>query len=97
MVMRSFIAFAISAFVFALASCTDRRPEVAEAKAEFSRLYPSAEVASVRMSEDEVAARSFTITYRLAGDSQTKTLEIQYMKNDRGVYELRPAPPTYLP
>lgn len=92
MVTRSFIASVISAFVFALASRSDRRPEAAEAKADFSRLYPSAEVVSIRMSEDEVVARSFAITYRPARDAQMKTLEFQYIKNDQGIYELRPAP-----
>jgi hypothetical protein len=49
------------------------------------------------MSEDEVVARSFDIAYRRGGETQTKTLNIQYMKNDQGVYELRPAPPSELP
>jgi hypothetical protein len=49
------------------------------------------------MSEDEVVARSFAITYRVTRDSEPKTLELQYMKNDQGVYELRPPPPSQLP
>ena len=97
MVPRNFIAILTLGLAFTVASCTDHRPETAEAKAEFSRLYPTAEVVSIRISEDEVVARSFAITYRHAGNSQTKTFELQYMKNDRGVYELRPAPPRELP
>jgi hypothetical protein len=86
-----------AAFVFAVASCSDRRPEEGDAKVEFVRLYPTAEIVSVRMTEDEVVARSFEIAYRRAGDTQTKMLNLQYMKNDQGVYELRPAPPSELP
>jgi hypothetical protein len=97
MVTRSFIACYISAIVFALAACSDRRPKAADASADFTRLYPAAEVVSVRMSEDEVVARSFAIIYRRTKDSQPKTLELQYMKNDQGVYELRPPPPSQLP
>jgi hypothetical protein len=96
MVSRSLTWIFVLALAFVLASC-DRRPEEAEAKAEFLRLYPSAEVVSIRMSEDEVVARSFYITYRHAGETGTKTLNLQYMKNDKGVYTLRPAPPSILP
>jgi hypothetical protein len=85
------------ALVFAVASCSDRRPEEADAKTEFLRLYPTAEIVGIRMSEDEVIARSFDISYRRIGETQTKTLNLQYMKNDQGVYELRPAPPAELP
>jgi hypothetical protein len=97
MVARSFIRALLTGFIFALAGCSDHRPEVAEAKADFSRLYPAAEIVSVRVSEDEVVARSFAVTYRRSGESETKTLEIQYVKNDQGVYKLAPAPPSELP
>lgn len=97
MVVRSFIALVGSVFLLALAGCRDRRPEADAATADFTRLYPSAEVVSIRMSEDEVVARSFAVTYRRPGDSHTRTLKIQYLKNDRGAYELRPAPPANLP
>jgi hypothetical protein len=97
MVPRNFIVILTLVLVFAVASCSDHRPEAADARVEFSRLYPTTEVVSIRMSEDEIAARSFAITYRHAENSQTKTFELQYMKNDHGVYELRPAPPRELP
>jgi hypothetical protein len=97
MVVRVVIVAVSAAFIFAVASCSDRRPEEADAKAEFMRLYPTAEIVSVRMSEDEVVARSFDIAYRRGGQTGTKTLNLQYMKNDQGVYELRPAPPSELP
>jgi len=96
MVPRSLALIFVLALAFVLASC-DRRPEEADAKGEFLRLYPAAEVVSIRMSEDEVVARSFEITYRRAGETKAKTLKLQYMKNDKGVYALRPAPPSTLP
>jgi len=97
MLPPSFIAILTLGLAFSVASCSDHRPEAGEAKAEFSRLYPTAEVVSIRISEDEVVARSFSVTYRHAGNSPTKTSELQYMKNNRGGYELRPAPPRELP
>jgi hypothetical protein len=97
MVLRIIMTAVSAAFVFAVASCSDHRPEEADAKAEFVHLYPAAEIVSVRMSEDEVVARSFSIAYRRGGEMQTKTLNLQYMKNDQGVYELRPTPPSELP
>ena len=87
----------IAAFIVAASSCSDHRPEEADANAEFMRLYPTAEIVSVRMSEDEVVARSFDITYRRAPETQTKRLNLQYMKNDQGVYSLSPPPPSELP
>jgi hypothetical protein len=96
MIARSFIVVVCIGLIFAVAGCSDRRPEIAVAKADFSRLYPRAEIVSIRVSEDEVIARSFAITYRHKGQSETKTLEIQYVE-DKGVYKLAPAPPSDLP
>ncbi|PYM02371.1 MAG: hypothetical protein DMF19_03175 [Verrucomicrobia bacterium] len=96
MVSRSPISIFIAVLAFAIASCGGR-PKETDAKAEFLHPYPTAGVVSVRMSEDEVVARSFAITYRHAGDPLSKTLELQYMKNDQGIYELRPAAPSELP
>jgi hypothetical protein len=92
MVARTRIIVAVTGFTIALASCSDRRPEVAQAKADFWRLYPTAEIVSVHVSEDEVEARTFAVTYRHPGQSQTKMLEIQYLENHDGVYQLAPAP-----
>ena len=77
--------------------CSDRRPKIAVAKADFSQFYPTADIVSIRVTEDEVIARSFAITYRHPGQSQTKTFEIQYVKNNQGGYKLAPAPPSELP
>jgi hypothetical protein len=81
---------------FGLAGCSHRRPEIVVAKADFSRLYPTAEIVNIRVSEDEVIARTFAITYRHQGESETKTLEIQYVE-DKKIYKLAPAPPSELP
>jgi len=97
MIARRSIRVLSIAGIFALASCSDHRPEIAVAKADFSRLYPTAEIVSIRVSEDEVIARSFAITYRHRNQSQTKTLEIQYVKDDQGAYKIAPAPPSELP
>ena len=97
MIARSIIALANIGLIFAIVGCSDHRPEIAVAKADFSRLYPAAEIVSVRVSEDEVIARTFAITYRHPGKSQTKSLEIQYVKNNQGAYKLAPAPPSELP
>ena len=97
MVTRIVMTIVIAAFISATSSCSDHRPEEADAKAEFMRLYPTAEIVSVRMSEDEVVARSFDITYRRAAETQRKRLNLQYMKNDQGVYSLSPSPPSDLP
>ena len=97
MTARSLITVVTIGLIFAVAGCSDRRPENAVAEADFSRLYPTAEIVSIHVSEDEVIARSFWITYRHPGQSQTKTLEIPYVKNDQGEYKLAPAPPSELP
>ena len=97
MIARCFIPTVTVGLIFALSGCSDRRPEIAVAKADFSRLYPTPEIVSIRVSEDEVEARTFAITYRHPGQAQTKTLEIQYLKNNQGVYEIAPAPPSELP
>jgi len=96
MVARNFIKVVNIIVTFVVAGCSDRRPEIAVAKADFLRLYPTAEIVSIRVSEDEVVARTFAIAYRHQGQSETKTLEIQYVE-DKGVYKLAPAPPSELP
>jgi hypothetical protein len=44
MVARVVMVVVSAAFIFAVASCNDRRPEEADTKAEFMRLYPTAEM-----------------------------------------------------
>jgi hypothetical protein len=96
MMQRNVISIFVLTLAFSIAGC-DRRPEAAEARADFLRLYPTTEIISIRMSEDEVVARSFEVTYRRAAETQTKTLNLQYMKNDQRIYEIRPPAPPELP
>jgi len=80
-----------------LVSCERARPEAADMRTEFLRRYPMTEVVSIRISEDEVVARSFAIEYRTKGAQETKSISLQYMEGENGVWKLRPAPPTELP
>jgi hypothetical protein len=59
-------------------------PRSRRGKSGFHGLYLAVEVVNIRMSENEVVARSFVITYRLTRDSQPKALEFNYMKNRSG-------------
>ena len=96
MFARSLIRLVSGVSAFALAGCSDRRPEPAVAQADFSRRYPQAEVVNISITMDEVVARSFAITYRLPGASQEQTLDIHYVENARGDYEIV-SPPAQLP
>jgi hypothetical protein len=81
-----------------LVSCSGfRRPSIEEAKTNFLQRYPEAGVIDVRISEDEVVARSFEFTYRRTGDHVSKKIDIQFMESDTGSYEMRPSPPDQLP
>jgi hypothetical protein len=95
-VWRRFIAV-VASCLLAHASCSDHRPEAAEANADFLRLYPNAEVLSIRVTEDEVVACSFEVTYQHRDNPQQKTLAVQYLKNNQGVYKIDPASPSELP
>ncbi len=96
MMANSLRLFGLLLAVF-LVGCERPRPEASDMKAEFLRRYPMAEVVSLRISEDEVVARSFNITYRAKGAQETKNISLQYMEGEKGVWELRPAPPAELP
>ena len=96
LMLRNFTPVLLLALALGAAGCRARRPEIIDAKAEFLRRYPTAEILDVRVSEDEVVARSFRVTYRLRHEA-TKILELQYMKSENGVYVLRPDPPSELP
>jgi hypothetical protein len=91
------LRLAIVAFLCLVGCSGHTRPEAEQAKQEFKKLYPEAEIISVRLSEDEVIARSFEFTYRKQGESEIKKIEIQYMESDTGPYEIRPKPPKSLP
>jgi hypothetical protein len=97
MVMPSLLRSCGLILTLILVGCERSRPEAPDMKAEFLRRYPMAEVVSIRMSEDEVIARSFDVTNRAKGVQETKSISLQYMEGEKGVWELRPPPPTALP
>jgi len=79
-------------------SCSDGRPEIAEARAQFQALFPDAEVTQIRITEDEVVARSFTFRYRKRNSSVEKEIDIQFMQNSSTRrWEPIPAAPKELP
>lgn len=81
-----------------LSGCSGHsRLDEEQAKKDFRKLYPDVEVVAIRMSEDEVIARSFEFTYRWPGDSDVKMINVQYMESVSGAYEIRPEPPKQLP
>lgn len=79
-------------------SCSDGRPDAAEAKRRFQSLYPDVDVVDVRISEDEVVATSFRFSYRKRNSDAVKEIELQFMKDSAsGRWEPQPAPPKELP
>ena len=91
------LRFAILAFL-GLAACSRHpRPEAEQAKRDFQKCYPEAEIMRVKLSEDEVIARSFEFTYRKLGDSELKEMEIQYLETEDGRYVIMPKLPKQLP
>ncbi len=78
--------------------CSDNRPYEPEAKARFEQLYPGVVVTSVRISEDEVIARSFKFVYKKPGETTEKEIEIQFMQTpSTKQWDPRPEPPKELP
>src|SRR5262245_6896955 len=80
-----------------LIACSDGRPSVETASADFVRRYPTATVVRVSISEDEVEARSFHFAYLLTNSSQEREIEIQYMRDTSGHWVAKPEPPKALP
>ena len=81
-----------------LVSCSDNRVGLSQAKLQFEQLYPDIQIISVRISEDEVVARSFEFRYRTLNDKRDKTIAIQFMNNEKtGRWEPNPQPPNVLP
>jgi hypothetical protein len=66
-----------------LVTCSDGRPELSQAKIQFKQLYAGVQIISVRITEDEVVARSFEFRYRKPNDQTDKKIEIQFMKTEK--------------
>jgi hypothetical protein len=88
---------ALLIFAAVVLGCSGGRPEEEQARTQFSARYPEAEIVSVRMTEDEVVARSFTFEYRKRGRPDVRTIALQWVEAGRGRYEPSPAFPESLP
>src|SRR5437867_9682594 len=53
-------------------ACSDGRPGIDTARADFEKRYPDATALEVRVSEDEVVARSFQMRYRVRSSGPGK-------------------------
>jgi hypothetical protein len=84
------------AMLAACAGATDGRPGEDDARGWFEGRYPGTALSEVRISEDEVVARSFRFSYRPAAASRDTTLEVQFMEVD-GRWQPRPDAPAALP
>jgi len=80
-------------------ACSDGRPGEEEAKLHFHRLYPDVRLISVKVSEDEVVARSFFFRYQKGPPgTKEKQIEIQFMEDpETGEWVAKPEPPARLP
>lgn len=96
-ISRLLRAVVLGAASLALGGCSDGRPEEETARAWFESRYSGAVVTGVRISEDEVAARSFRFTYRSAEEAREREIEVQFMESDSGQWQPRPAEPGQLP
>jgi hypothetical protein len=78
--------------------CDDGRPSESDARQEFERLYPGAQITSIRISENEVVARSFRFRYRKPGNQSEKEISIQFMRGpEEKKWVPTPKPPDLLP
>ena len=96
-----FIAFGILAIAFAiefwLAPAVGHRPDIEQALDSFIERYPGAVVNEIRITEDEVLARSFEIDYRNKVSGSVGRLNVRYVDRGDGKWEMRSEPPTRLP
>jgi hypothetical protein len=72
-----------------VAACSDLRPSEAKARSLLQRICPALVVVSIRISEDEVIARSFRVEYRDALH-KIREIELQFLQEDG---EWKPSPP----
>lgn len=96
-IARPLRAAVLSGTLLTTGGCSDGRPDEEAARAWFERRYPDAVVTGVRMTEDEVVARSFRFTYRSPAKAQAREVEVQFMEGSSGAWEPRPAEPEQLP
>ena len=96
-----FITFGILAIAFAiefwLAPPVGHRPDIEQALDSFIERYPGAVVNEIRITEDEVLARSFEIDYRDKASGGVGRISIQYVDRGDGKWEMRSELPPRLP
>jgi hypothetical protein len=81
-----------------LTACGDKRPDESEAKRHFATLYPEAKIIAVKMTEDEVVARSYEFRYSKGSINKEGMIEIQFMETGpHGAWGPIPVPPASLP
>jgi hypothetical protein len=80
-----------------LIGCSDNRPDIAEAVATFTNLYPCTAVLSIKKTEDEVVACSYQFQHQKSATGIVKTIDIQFMEAENRVWKPNPKPPEDLP
>ena len=73
-----------------------RRPSIHDARSEFGRIYPEAQITRIRIWEDVKTARSYQVNYRRAGSTVEKQIRIQFMPEAQQ-WVVKPPLPTELP
>lgn len=85
------------AIAFLLAPSVNRGPDIELALETFSERYPEVVVNDIRMTQDEVLARSFEIDYRDKASGKPGRLNVHYVNRAEGKWELQPELPAQLP
>jgi hypothetical protein len=73
-----------------------RRPSIHNARSEFRRIYPEAEIGRIEIWEDVKTARSYQVNYRRPGSTVEKQIRIQFMLEAQQ-WVVKPPLPTELP
>ena len=94
--IRWVLAIVFSLVCLVVAGCSDGRPDAEAAVAIFEAKYPEAEIVSVSLPSDEVVARSYRFGYRKPGNSEIKSIGVQFMEVG-GNWQPQPALPDSLP
>ena len=80
-----------------LAPPVDREPNIELALETFVERYPEAVVNDIRMTQDEMLARSFEIDYRDKASGKLGRLNVHYVSRAEGKWQLQPELPAQLP
>ena len=105
MQQRTTFSLALLAGIFAcsfaiallLAPPVNQGPDIELALETFGERYPGAVVNDIRLTQDEVLARSFEIDYRDKASGKLGRLNLHYVNRAEGKWELQPELPAQLP